>query len=198
MPAPTKDKSLKEKAIKIKGKDYVLVADRIKYFNEEYPSGSIRSELISYEDKQIVMRAIILPNAQETGRAFVAYSQEVEGVGMVNKTSALENAETSAVGRALGMMGIGVIESVASVDEMNKAGNRAVQTPPADPKTGEIQSLGNCEKCGAPLKVSKAGKKYCSAICWGKKTAPPPEAPARKITEEELHENLDFDATDQS
>ena len=41
---------------------------------------------------------------------------------MVNKTSAIENAETSAVGRALGLiMGIGVIESIASADEMNKA-----------------------------------------------------------------------------
>jgi transcriptional regulator NrdR family protein len=40
---------------------------------------------------------------------------------MVNKTAALENAETSAVGRALAMMGIGVIESIASVDEINKA-----------------------------------------------------------------------------
>ena len=40
---------------------------------------------------------------------------------MVNKTAALENASTSAVGRALGYMGIGVIESIASADEMAKA-----------------------------------------------------------------------------
>jgi len=57
-------------------------------------------------------------------RQFNAFSQEVEGEGFINKTSALENAETSAVGRALAMMGIGVIDSIASVDEITKAKNR--------------------------------------------------------------------------
>jgi hypothetical protein len=47
---------------------------------------------------------------------------------MVNKTSALENAETSAVGRACAFAGIGVIDSIASADEVHKAINRSERT----------------------------------------------------------------------
>lgn len=118
-------KDLQEKAIDIKGKKYVQVSDRILYFNEEYPSGCIKTELISYEDKQIVVKALVYPdNTAPMSRYFTGYAQEIEGEGYINKTSALENAETSAVGRALAMMGIGVIDSIASIDEINKANNR--------------------------------------------------------------------------
>lgn len=113
--------SLQEKAIDIKGKKYVLVSDRIVYFNEQYKSGSITTELVSsYESDYIVIKATVLPDNEKPNRIFTAYSQAVWDDGYINKTSALENAETSAVGRALGFMGIGVIDSVASVDEINK------------------------------------------------------------------------------
>lgn len=131
------DKSLKDRAINIKGKQYVLVSDRILYFNESYPDGSIECELISEPgDKMVVMRAIVTPDAHNPVRAFTGYSQATWGDGMVNKTSALENCETSAVGRALAMMGIGVIDSVASVDEVNKAQTQPEYTPN---KTGDKQ-----------------------------------------------------------
>lgn len=114
------DKQLADKAIQIQGKDYVLVSDRIIYFNDNYPKGSINTELISdYASDIIVVKAIVRP--EDTDRAFTGYSQAVKGAGFINKTAALENAETSAVGRALAMMGIGVIDSVASADEINKA-----------------------------------------------------------------------------
>ena len=113
-------KDLKDKAIDIKGKKYVLVSDRIIFFNETYPEGSIQTELLSDPSSDvIVVKATVTP---EIGRVFNGLAQETKGEGMVNKTSALENAETSAVGRALAMMGIGVIDSIASVDEMAKAG----------------------------------------------------------------------------
>lgn len=115
-------KDLKDKAVNIKGKQYVLVADRINYFNDEYKNGCIHTELISEpESKHVVMKAIVTPDVKVPERKFTGYSQAVVGQGMVNTTSALENAETSAVGRALALMGIGVIESVASVDEIRKA-----------------------------------------------------------------------------
>lgn len=115
-------KDLKDKAINIKGKKYVLVSDRVIYFNETYPSGCIDTQLVSEPTSEmIIVKARVWPEAAETGRSFTGYSQAIIGDGMVNKTAALENAETSAVGRALAMMGIGVIESIASADEMNKA-----------------------------------------------------------------------------
>ena len=117
------EKSLKNKAIKIKGKDYVLVSDRVTYFNETYPDGAITTDLVSEPTSDyIIVKATVYPEyGVGNKRHFTGYSQAVIGDGMVNKTAALENAETSAVGRALGFMGIGVIESIASADEMTKA-----------------------------------------------------------------------------
>ena len=62
--------------------------------------------------------------------SFTGLAQECEDdtSSMVNKTSALENAETSAVGRACAFAGIGVIDSIASADEVHKAINRWVRT----------------------------------------------------------------------
>ena len=119
----TKDKSLQDKAIKIKGNDYVLVSNRILYFNENYKNGSIRTRLVSEpSDQMVVIEAKVIPDIETPERYFSGFSQAKWGQGMVNTTAALENAETSAVGRALAMMGIGVIDSVASVDEMKKSG----------------------------------------------------------------------------
>lgn len=115
-------KSLKEKAINIKGRSYVLVSDRIIYFNENYPNGFITTHLMTpVESDHIIIRATVVPDATNNLRLFTGLSQATVGDGVVNKTAALENAETSAVGRALALMGIGVIDSVASVDEINKA-----------------------------------------------------------------------------
>lgn len=120
------DKSLKDKAIKIKGKDYVLVSDRVRYFNEHYPQGWIYTKLVTDPSSEMVIVKATVHTGKDydadlPDRAFTGYSQAVIGDGMVNKTAALENAETSAVGRALGFMGIGVIESIASADEMHKS-----------------------------------------------------------------------------
>lgn len=123
-----KDRSLKNKAIQIKGKKYVLVADRLNFFNEVYENGAIEThaELRNVGNEEeakwvFIVHATITPDIDKPTRKFTGSSQAVIGDGMVNKTAALENAETSAVGRALAMMGIGVIEGIASVDEINKA-----------------------------------------------------------------------------
>jgi len=114
---------LKDKAISIKGKKYVLVSDRIIYFKDNFSNGSISTELVSEATSEhIIVKATILPDCANPQRIFTGYSQATVGDGMVNKTAALENAETSAVGRGLAMLGIGVIDSVASADEMAKAG----------------------------------------------------------------------------
>lgn len=126
----TTEKSLTNKAIDIKGKKYVLVADRIVYFNEEYKNGMIQTSILSGEDSErIIIKALVYPDADKLGRYFTGHSQAKWGDGFINKTSAVENAETSAIGRALAMMGIGVIDSVSSVDEIKKAeqsGNQEV------------------------------------------------------------------------
>jgi hypothetical protein len=130
---PITDKQLKDKAIDIKGKDYVMVKDRILYFNEKYPNGCIHTEAKRHEDRY-EFKAYVVPDISNEKRIFTGHSQAVIGDGYINKTAAMENAETSAVGRALAMMGIGVIDSIASVDEMNKAGANGTKKPPKEPK----------------------------------------------------------------
>lgn len=132
-------KDLKDKAVDIKGKAYVQVHDRVLYFNDTYQNGGIATELVSEpSDARVVVKATVTPDYATPERVFTGYAQEVVGEGFINKTSALENAETSAVGRALAMMGIGVIESIASVDEINKAKtspqNYADGVPPVSKK----------------------------------------------------------------
>lgn len=116
------DKQLTNKAIDIKWKKYVLVSDRIIYFNETYPNGSITTERLSEWDMEIV-KATVIPDVSNPDRKFTWYSQAKRWDGFINKTSALENAETSATWRALAFLWIGVIDSIASVDEINKAEN---------------------------------------------------------------------------
>lgn len=116
------NKSLEGKAIDIKNKKYVLVSDRVIYFNEQYPNGSITTELISDPTAdRVIVKATVLPDIDKPERKFSDYSQALWGDGFINKASAIENCSTSAVGRALSYMGIGVIDSIASVDEINKA-----------------------------------------------------------------------------
>jgi hypothetical protein len=151
-------KDLKDVAIKIQGKDYVLVKDRVLFFNEKYPNGSIQTQLIdAMGEERIVIKAIVTPDVENPTRVFTGYSQAVIGEGMVNKTAALENAETSACGRALAMMGIGVLDSIASVDEMRKAG--AVAPRPQAPASGLTKP---CQIHNVQMgeHISKTGKPY--------------------------------------
>lgn len=114
------------KTTDIKGKDYVEVNERIKAFRMLYPTGSIQTEIISNFDGVVIMKAIVgyynddatILKVLGTGTAY-----EKEDSSFINKTSYIENCETSAVGRALGMAGIGINSSVASADEVINAIN---------------------------------------------------------------------------
>ena len=108
------------KKIQIHGKDYVMVKDRIIFFNENFPNGSITTELKATENS-FIFKAKITPDVENPSRKFTGHAEEIIGSSQINKTSALENCETSAIGRALGCMGIGVEESFASADEVKNA-----------------------------------------------------------------------------
>ena len=138
------DKQLTNKAIDIKWKKYVLVSDRVLYFNETYPNGSIVTQRVIGEEPQVeIFKATITPDCSKPERYFTGYSQAKWGDWFINKTSALENAETSAVGRALAMMWIWVIDSIASVDEINKAENTAKTQTKSFKKESWFQSAYN-------------------------------------------------------
>ena len=102
-----------------KGKKYALVNDRVKAFRKLFPGGCITTDILSLEDGVATMKATLL---DEDGKVIASgLAQEKEGAGFVNKTSFIENCETSAVGRALAFAGIGIDESIASADEVANA-----------------------------------------------------------------------------
>lgn len=106
-------------AIPVKGKAYVMVNERVKAFRKLCPDGSITTDILSCEDGVVVMKATV---TDETGRVLASgLSYEKEGNGNINRTSYIENCETSAVGRALGFLGIGIDGSMASADEVANA-----------------------------------------------------------------------------
>lgn len=109
------------KSINIKGKNYVMVNERIKHFrtSEEYKGWSLVSEIIAIDNESCVMKGIVIDN-NGTIRA-TGHAQEDRTSSMINKTSFIENCETSAWGRALGCLGIGIDESIASAEEVNMA-----------------------------------------------------------------------------
>jgi len=102
----------------IKGKDYAEVNQRIKAFRMVYPTGTIETTMVSNENGICIFRASVYDdmNLLATGTAY-----EKENSTFINKTSYIENCETSAVGRALGMAGFGIDTSVASADEVQNA-----------------------------------------------------------------------------
>ncbi len=107
------------KTVDIKGKDYVMVHERIRAFREAYPNYGLLSEILSIGDGVVTMKAII---ADEAGRIIATgHAQEKEQSSYINKTSYVENCETSAFGRALGALGIGIDTSFATADEVANA-----------------------------------------------------------------------------
>lgn len=104
----------------IKGKDYAEVNQRIKAFRMVYPEGTINTEIISLENGICTMKATAMNEGKILGTGF---AQEKEGSTFINKTSYIENCETSAVGRALGMCGFGIDTSVCSAEELQNALN---------------------------------------------------------------------------
>ena len=95
--------------IDMKGKNYAMVPERVTAFRKLFPEGFIITEIIENDGTTVLMKASV--GYYRDGDPVVLASgmaQEVRGKGMVNGTSHIENCETSAVGRALGMMGLGI------------------------------------------------------------------------------------------
>lgn len=119
------------KTMNIKGKEYVEVNTRVKAFRMLLPSGSIKTELIKDEAGVCTFKAEIYD-----GNLLLAtgYAQEKESSSFINKTSYIENCETSAVGRALGFLGIGIDGGIASADEVTTAINNQSKGEQSAPK----------------------------------------------------------------
>ena len=110
------------KTVKVKGGgDYVMVNTRTLEFHDLYPNGKIETKIIDRNDHLVIMESVVTPDVSNPERTFNGIACEVQGQGDVNDFSHIENCETSARGRALGGLGIGIKESMASFEEVANA-----------------------------------------------------------------------------
>lgn len=110
--------------LNLKGKDYAMVPERVTAFRKLYPEGFITTEILSHDGTVVTMQARVGYIREDGSRVILGtgLAQEVKGKGMVNSTSYIENCETSAVGRALGMLGLGINGGgICSAEELANA-----------------------------------------------------------------------------
>ena len=118
------------KMIDMKGKDYAMVPERVTAFRKLYPEGFITTEIVAMEGPVVLMKAKVGYYREDGSEAVLAtgMAREERGKGMVNGTSHIENCETSAVGRALGMIGFGLKGGgICSAEELVNAINARAQ-----------------------------------------------------------------------
>ena len=131
------------KAVTIKGKQYIPVNERLKFLADNF-SYSIQSNYEYFPERKMwVVKAILRIEKGQESYTYTGLAQEIESSNYkeVNYTSALENAETSAVGRACAMAGIGIDTGIASADEVNKAIVRAEVDEVGDEKRMYLLTL---------------------------------------------------------
>ena len=115
--------------------DYIEVKDRIISFYKDHPDGRVQTEVIELTDARVTVKARVYQYEEDscptTGHSWL----NIPGSTNFTKGSELENAETSAVGRALAMMGYEVKKSIASRDEV--AMKQDDETPPVPGNNGK-------------------------------------------------------------
>lgn len=125
--------------VNIRGRDYETVASRVQRFREAHPDHTVLTEIVFRDDDVVVMKAAIL---DPQGRIIATgHAEEKRASSQINRTSALENAETSSLGRALAAFGIGGTE-FASANEVQNAIRQQEDPEPEsdDPRRAEIIS----------------------------------------------------------
>ena len=141
----------------IKGKDYAEVNQRVKAFRMVYPEGCIETEMVSNVDGVCVFRAYIRNSEGKLIGTGTAY--EKENFSFINKTSYIENCETSAVGRALGMCGFGIDVAIRSAEEEQNAEIQQEQLKAEDIAKQKIPEFkvdalkARCENEGVSIKT---------------------------------------------
>ena len=118
---PDKDK------VNIKGKFYTTVATRVDIFRKHFGSNAkLSTELVMHDLDRVVVKATAAVKVDgEFVEIGTGYAEEFRGAGMINKTSALENCDTSALGRALSACGMGGSEYASSFEVDNAINNKS-------------------------------------------------------------------------
>jgi hypothetical protein len=111
--------------------NYETVEDRLVRFWNDHPNGRIFTEMVHYDDNKVVFKTSIYFDAADEFPKATGFAEEVRGASPVNKTSHLENAETSSTGRGLANCGYAPKGARPSREEMEKVARGQQQAAPA-------------------------------------------------------------------
>ena len=137
------------------GKFYTQVVHRMEAFRRIHGTDfGIDTQILVNDGKKVVVKAIITDKDNRT--VGVGMAEEIRGQGLVNTTSALENAETSAIGRALASLGLagGEYASANEMDAVVRKTDAIKQTPQVEVKEQEESSTSN-NSSPVPMSSSK-------------------------------------------
>jgi hypothetical protein len=154
--------------IKIKGNDYIPVNQKVLHFRQNFTEANIETELLEFNFKEgyCVVKAII-KQGETILASGLAHEFRDDSASFVNATSFLENAETSAIGRALACLGVGIDDSYASADEVQRA--QAMQKPKATPASNTSISSGDWQSAIVPIGKNKGktlGELELRSLSW--------------------------------
>lgn len=158
------------KTINIKGKEYITVNERLIYFRSQanFKGWQIIETIVSIDDKEGIFKVSLF---NDKGHEIAsAHAQEYRDSSYINKTSFVENGFTSALGRALGYLGIGIDTSIASADEVKNAVSNQKQATPKDDRKWLTEAQLNAtlkateEQAQKVLKTFKMKKEYKQKI----------------------------------
>lgn len=108
------------KYMDIKGKDYAPVSERVRAFRSIYPNGGITTQIISQTETDVTIKATVYDERGEV--IATGHASENKNSSNINRNGGmLMNCETSAVGRALGFLGIGTKNGIATAEEVDRS-----------------------------------------------------------------------------
>lgn len=132
----------KEGFVSIHGKEYKTVAKRVQEFRESPTCKlwTVNTDIVKIDDDQVLIKASI---ADEAGRLIATgHGHEFRSASQINKTSYVENAETSAIGRALACLGFGGTEFASANEVVNAIHQQNVPAPQkVTPNAGAMEAL---------------------------------------------------------
>lgn len=143
--------------------DYVPVSERLEHFYSDHPEGRILTSIVEHDAENgfVLIRAEVYRKQDDAVPSATGHAFENRSEGYVNKTSYIENCETSATGRALALLGYEIKREVASREEMEKT--ERMQSEPS-------QSEAVCPDCGKASAVIRGKAEYGGGwLCFKKK-----------------------------
>jgi hypothetical protein len=168
--------------------DYVPVSERLEHFYSDHPQGRILTNIVEHDAENgfVLIRAEVYREQGDAVPSATGHAFENRSEGYVNKTSYIENCETSATGRALAMLGYEIKRGIASREEMEKTDRMSAEPGHAEnvcPNCGETKAVikGKAEYGGGWLCFLKKGG--CGAKWGGEAEEKPKRASSKDVNE---------------